>query len=124
MIWGSRIGAWNRGGQLLALIAAFMWSLLPILCPQAEAVESRHSHAAFAGSEDHGEGHAHQHHDSNQCCNVLAGAKFLAPTAAIAPAPKVVVVAAIAIVAKLTIDNRQVTDTLSAHEATGPRRGL
>lgn len=108
---------------MLAFVAALTWSLLPVLCPNTEAAEPRHSHAASAEA-DGSEAHAYQHpadHDSNQCCTELAAAKFVAPVAASAPAPKVVLVSAgVGIIAKRSIDNGQVADVLLARDATGP----
>ena len=108
---------------MLAFVAALTWSLLPVLCPNAEAAKPRHSHAASAEGADDSEAPAHQHpahHDSKQCCTTLMGAKFVAPVSASAPTPKLVLGSAAAIIAKLSIDHRQVADMLLARDATGP----
>lgn len=123
MMLGSRTARWNEGGRVLAIIAALTWSLLPLLCPNLEAAEPRHSHGAHAESGDRSEVDTHQHpanHNENQCCTALTGTKFVVPVAASAPAPKVVLISAMAVVAKLSIDHRQVTNSLAAHDATGP----
>lgn len=123
MILGSRTARWNTGGQVLAIIATLTWSLLPLLCPNLEAAEARHAHGSHVESGNLSEADTPQHpadHNEDQCCTALTGAKFVAPLAASAPAPKVVLVSATAIVTRLSIDHRQVTNSLAAHEATGP----
>lgn len=109
---------WHLTGQLLAVIAALTWSLLPALCHDAS--HASQLLAPVSGSTAHGASHDHSDDEGDACCHVVAGAKVIAPTATALPAVQVVVLSPSVVVAPIA-------DAPSAHakvarDATGPPR--
>lgn len=81
---------WRLGGQLLALLAAATWALLPALCSGGPRAESEFASAISQSA--HGASHDHPDDKGDSCCHVVAAAKVVAPAVAPLPAVQIVLV--------------------------------
>lgn len=121
MIWGIKRARWD-GGRGLAMLAALIWTLLPILCPSVDAGELAHSTPAAGEHHDSGAHHHPAPHDGGQCCKAVSSAQFVVPVGASLASLKAVIVDAGLPTMPPQLLLGAEPQRRVAHDATGPPR--